>query len=626
MAVRRTTPRGSKKGPLRRGRSLARTPTSWWHSLGKMWRLSLRWRGIWYAAGVGFGVLLAMVLGVWAMALMGAPSIDDLWLPTPASSVTIYDRRGEVLAVYGDKSAPWMAYASLPQRVVDAVLTTEDRRFFEHGGVDPWGILRAAWRNFRQGGVREGGSTISQQLAKMLFLSEDRSWRRKLQELYIALVLEHRFTKKQLLESYLNRAYMGQGIHGFPAAARYYFGRPLGELGLSEVALLAGMLKAPLRYSPLWHPERAGLRSFQILSSMVERGMLPASALEDAKHQPVRVTARLFGRRGYATDYAFAMAERWLEAHHGNAWLIGQQWHVRTTLDKRWRSVRPGWTAWLDAHTASGAESAFVVLHKDGSVAWLEGGRDYERSPYNRAVEARRHAGSAFKVFVYAAALEAGWGPDSRIEDAPVQWGAWAPRNMDRRYLGEMTLRRAFALSRNTPAVRLTKEVGVGAVRLMAHRMGLEGDFSSHPSMSLGAVPVDLLGLTGSYGTVSRGGVMRRPWVLISVASGSGSRVMVPHDPGKVVLSSAVAASLDGMLRGVTEGGTGRLVHQHWPGAVAGKTGTTQSHRDAWFIGYDAEWILGVWLGYDRGTSQGTLTGSEAANAWGVLRKAYGSP
>jgi penicillin-binding protein 1A len=523
-------------------------------------------------------------------------------------SIRILARDGSVLAERG-AAHDYIPLELLPKRVIDAVIATEDRKFWTHWGLDPAGLIRAAFVNLRSGRFAQGGSTLTQQLAKNLFLSPERTLSRKVEELVLALWLEMRLTKEQILELYLNRVYFGGGAYGIEAAAQRYFDKSARALTLAEAAVIAGLLKAPSRYAPTSSPKLALIRSHSVLSKMHDAGYISAAEQQMARSRRiVFANVRRDGERqatDYAVDHVMDLMPDVLDGSHGA--LI-----VDTTLDKdlqKHTSAVVADAVRLEGPALNASQAAVVVLDNSGGVRAMAGGRSYLESQFNRAVKAVRQPGSAFKPFVYLAALERGYTPDSVAYDLPFNLDGWSPKNDNGRFGGATTLRQALAQSVNTVAVRLMMDVGPDRVVALARRLGIDAPLRAEPSLALGTSEVSLLDLTGAYASFAAGGTAIEPHVIRRIRSSSGrvlyARAAPPVDP---VVSPASVAALNGMLQSVVEAGTGKKADLAGH-AVAGKTGTSQDFRDAWFVGYTAHFTGGVWTGNDGGEPMRKATG-----------------
>jgi penicillin-binding protein 1A len=475
-----------------------------------------------------------------------------------------------------------------------AVIAIEDRRFLDHPGLDLRGMLRALVRNLLAGRVVEGGSTITQQLAKLAFLAPERTFARKLREAVLALWLEARLDKTEILEAYLNRVYLGGGSWGVDGAARHYFGRSAREVGLAEAAMLAGLLRAPSRLAPTRDLEAARARASVVLDAMVGAGLATPDEAARARAQPASLAAR--GGHGHHADWVAREAGRHAAGHADVT--------VRTGFDGRLQALAE--RAVAAALDGTPHEAAVVVMTPDGLVRALVGGRDYRASPFDRATQARRQPGSAFKTFVYLAALEAGMGPDDVVSAAPITIGDWRPRNLDGEYPERVTLEEAFARSINTAAVRLAESVGRERVIAVGRRLGLTGDLPPHASLALGAGEVSLLELTAAYAAIAAGGRLVWPEGLEEVRAG-GSILYRRRVADDRVLDGRVVRDIRRLLEAVVQGGTGRAADPGIPAAA--KTGTTSDYRDAWLVGFAGDLVVGVWVGNDDGSPMPGVTG-----------------
>jgi len=527
---------------------------------------------------------------------MKLPPASDLLIPKRAPNIAILDENGILIANRGDTGGAAVKIGTLPPYLPKAFVAIEDRRFYSHRGVDPVGVLRALTHNFSGGGAVQGGSTLTQQLAKNLFLTPERTLARKIQEAVLALWLEHKYSKSQILELYLNRVYFGSGAYGVEAAAQKYFGHGARELTLPEAAVLAGLVKAPARLAPNRNPEGAKERAGQVIAAMAEEGYISGTMAKLALANPaktVRVQAQ--NAANYAADYVMDMLD-------DSAGAFDEDITVVTTLNASLQ--RTAETALRDELDRNGAafgveQGALVAMDPNGAVKALVGGRDYGESAFNRAVSAKRQPGSAFKPFVYLAALESGLTPATVREDAPINVKGWQPENYSRAYWGPVTLTRALALSLNTVAVRLGLEVGPKAVANTAHRLGIQSELALNPSLALGTSEVTPLELVTAYVPFANGGIGVQPQIISKVKTASG-KLLYQHKGGSNgrVIDPARLAMMNSMLAETLLTGTARKAEL--PGwQAAGKTGTSQEYRDAWFVGYTSHLIAGVWLGND---------------------------
>jgi len=496
----------------------------------------------------------------------------------------------------------------LPPYVVDAFLATEDRRFYQHPGFDPLSVMRAVLINWQAGGVRQGGSTVTQQLVKNLFLSGEQTLERKIEELHLALWLEARLTKDEILELYLNRIYLGANTYGLSAASEAYFSKKPGELTLNEAALLAGLPKAPSTLAPHVNMEGALARSREVVQNLVEARKIDRLTAKMAQISPPRLALR-DGRdgHGYFLDQVAIELRQILPD-------VDEDVIVVTTLDPVLQGAAEAAVKTEidnDAAQNKGAEQAALVAYdRRGALVAMVGGRSYRDSQFNRATQARRQPGSAFKPFVYLAALENGFDQNTVIIDGPLQVDGWEPGNYKKEYLGPHRLREGLARSSNTSTVQITETIGREVVIEAAQRMGLESTMRPHPSLTLGAFEVPLDELTSAYLPLAHAGFRPETFTILEVRTRSGE-LIYEHEfqaPPRIV-SAKIAESMTDLLKSVTSSGTGRAARV--PGhQIAGKTGTTNEWRDAWFVGYSAHITAGVWVGNDEATPMDDVSGA----------------
>ena len=553
-----------------------------------------------------------LILGVWSVLSGLAVLLWFAWgLPSPSvalesarrPTLALADSTGHVFATYGDVVGDKVHLSDLPAWLPLAAVAVEDRRFWTHWGIDLQGIGRAAWVNLLAGRVVQGGSTLTQQVAKNLFLTNGRTFSRKVQEVMLTLWLEQIFTKQQILEIWLNRVYLGSGAWGVDAAARLYFGIPARQMNLAQCAVIAGLPRAPSRFSPRADPQAAAARGRQVLAAMVAAGSVTAAQAQAAAAQMV-FPQRPASAAGWFADWAADQAQALLPP--------GQDAVARTTLDPalqataeaRLRAVLNGPGA------AAGVEQGAVVVldAASGAVRAMVGGRDYRTAPYNRAVMARRQPGSAFKAFVWLAALEAGVRPEDSIADAPITVDGWSPANFDHRFRGRVTVEDGLADSLNTVSVRLMQQAGgPAAVAAVAHRLGIADALSDSPTLALGTADVGVLEMASAYGALFDGG-LRAPPVGIAAITADQREVTVFRPPPPRVADAQLSAMMARMLTAVVTRGSGHLAAL--PGrAVAGKTGTSQDYRDAWFVGAVSGQVIAVWLGRDDDRPMREVTG-----------------
>lgn len=572
--------------------------------------------GIWgIIAGLGLAAYYAYDL----------PDPDLAFSETRSPMVSVRALDGTELARAGDVYGQAVRLSDLPPALPAAVLATEDRRFYDHFGVDVIGLARAMVVNLQAGRIRQGGSTLTQQVAKNLFLTSERSIKRKAQEVLLALWLEQRFTKDQILEVYLNRVYLGGGAFGVDAAANLYFGRSARNVSVYQSAMLAGLLKAPSRLNPRTDPKAAHARTRVVLSNMVAAGYLTRADANRAAAGET-VTA-LRGRTTFAKYFSDWALDRMGDlSAPGDADAV-----LTTTLDPGLQRAAEAAVqkALADAADRNIGQAAVVVLDGSGAVRAMVGGRDYATSPFNRAVDARRQPGSAFKPFVYLAGLEAGMRPGDTLEDAPVQIGSWRPSNFNGQYRGPVSMTEGLAQSINTVAVRVARRVGAAEVARVARRLGAGSAFPKDLSIALGTAEVSVLDLAQAYAPFANGGFGVIAHGVNTVTDSSG-RVVYSRTgggPGRIV-SEADVARMNLMLAAAVETGTGRKARPDAAPAhtVAGKTGTSQNHRDAWFVGITADRVVAVWVGNDDGAAMTGVTGGSvpAEIAKSVLTAAHG--
>lgn len=552
------------------------------------WAMVRPWR--WWVLGAVLA-LFAALLG-W---LVATAPLDRALEPAKQPSLIITDMNGKAIARRGDyKEAP-VTIAALPAHVPAAFIAIEDRRFREHWGVDPIGILRAAVTNAQAGGVRQGGSTLTQQLAKTSFLSSERSIKRKLQEMIIALYLEARLSKDEILQNYLSSVYFGDGAYGIRAAARTYFDKAPEQLDLGEAAMLAGLVQAPSRLAPSRHLEDARERAAQVIAAMVETGAITRQQAAAARPADYRPGRKNLPTGSYFADWVLPQAREATEADYGEI-------VVKTTLDPRLQKLAEQMIVdgLARARGLNVNQAALVAMRLDGRVVAMVGGTDYKASSFNRATQAQRQPGSSFKLFVYLAALEAGKTPADTIVDEPIELcepgqkpgECYAPKNDDLRFRGQISLATAFAASSNIAAVKLAQEVGISAVAKQVKKLGIEGGVSIYPAMALGTTPIPLIDMTRAFAAVALG---RYPVKATGLWRDDPLPEVTPPEATKT--SWPVRANMMQLLQSVVRNGTGNVARLPIP--AWGKTGTTQNHRDALFIGFAGDLVVGVWVGND---------------------------
>ncbi len=528
-------------------------------------------------------------------------------------NLTILARDGEFIAERGMRR-DYVPFKDLPPLLIKAVLATEDRRFFYHFGLDPIGLLRAAAVNWRSKEVVQGGSTITQQLAKNLFLESKRVWTRKAEEFVLALWIERRFTKDEILEFYLNRVYFGGGNYGIGAAAHYYFGKKPQDITLAEAALLAGLIKAPSYYSPTSNIDRARNRSKEILRLLAETDQIDINQYAEALANPpqLKVPPARAGF-GYIADWVAEVAPMLTGESDRN--LI-----VETTIDATFQNTAREAVENVmrtKGRTARASEAAVLLMTPDGAIRAMVGGRNHADSQFNRAVRAMRQPGSAFKPFIYLAAMENGFTPDTLIDDSPIEIDGWRPTNFGDTYRGKITLRAALTHSSNMAAIRLTQTLGTDRVVEAANRLGVTSVRNVGPTIALGTSEITLLEMTSAFSVFANGGYAVVPEIVERIRDDRG-RVVFERSKSHTarLVSARVVSAMNDMMNSVVSGGTGRTaVLDDYP--AGGKTGTSQRFKDAWFIGYTAQWVGGVWIGNDNSSPMRGITGgSLPAEIW----------
>jgi penicillin-binding protein 1A len=556
-------------------------------------------KGVAYAALLG---ILALIIAV-GVAVAYLPSYGDLTKRNDLGQmIRVRAANGQVLVQMGPSFGQWLTYGQIPAEMRAAMISTEDRRFRSHLGVDPIGIARSLEVRIQSGHWRQGGSTITQQLARNIFLTNNRTFGRKVKEGILALALERKFTKDQILELYLNRVYFGGGAYGIDAASRKFFGHGADHLSLGEAAIIAGLVKAPSNYSPSADIEAARGRSGVVLQEMVKNGFITPETASQADPATVRIqqtTSQNSVR--YFTDWALPQLDTLIDRTNDPI-------DVWTTLDP---NMQVAADKAVRANAPDGAQGALVAMDRDGAVRAIVGGKDYVSSIYNRATQAERQPGSAFKLFVYLSALESGMKPTDTIVDEPVTIDGWSPRNSERTNLGPVSLREAFSRSINTVSAKIGAQVGFSTIADMARRFGITTPVSTYPSMVLGSSDVRLIELTRAFASVGNKGVAVTPYGIRRVVTPNG-RVLYSHeaDDQRVLVAPWVAAEMTDLLQSAVLSGTGRAAQIGRP--VAGKTGTTTLNKDGWFVGFSSGLTTGVWMGRDDAKPVAGLQGGTA--------------
>ena len=594
---RKVSAKGGKGGKGGKGTPPPRPP---WY-----WRRS--WWG--WAMSLAFTLTLLMFVGLLYFA-HDLPDISGLNQIERQPGITVKTADGIILGTYGHVYGDWIMYEDMPPSLVAAVMATEDRRFFDHFGIDVFGIARAMVVNVKAGGFVQGGSTITQQVAKNVFLTPERTIKRKIQEMLLAFWLENQFSKQEILEIYLNRVYLGSGTYVVDAAAERYFGKSARDMNVMESAIIAGLLKAPSRYAPTADLERSKQRAKQVLLNMVDAGVMKADAVDKALAQFDKPEAYREGNASgtrYFTDWIVDQLPQYL----GN---ITADVEVITTLDAKMQTEAEDTLRAIlekEGKEKNASQAALLAMTPSGAIRAMVGGKDYYESQYNRATQAKRQAGSTFKLFVYLAALEAGITPNMLVEDAPIELEVnnktWRPTNYANDYKGIITVKEAFKHSVNTVSVVLAQFVGMEKVVEVAKRLGIN-DVPNNPSTALGAVDSNVLELTGAYAHLANRGRGVEPYGILKISDKWGNELYKRSSSNVwVVLRKSTVEMMNNMLLSVVDGGTGGRANIGRP--VAGKTGTSQDFRDAWFVGFTPQLVTGVWVGNDDNAAMKKVTG-----------------
>lgn len=541
-----------------------------------------------------FGAIAAIAALIIAVLVTMAslPAFSSMMQKPNGQTIRVHAADGTVLVTLGPSYGDWLPYDRIPQAMRDSIVAVEDRRFYSHPGVDPIGVARmlyVAKRLHDEGRRLQGGSTITQQLARNIFLTNAYSYGRKVREIILALAMERKFSKQQILELYLNRVYFGGGAYGVDAASRKFFGHPGSQMSVAEAAIVAGLVKAPSHYSPSADPVAAIDRAKVVLEVMQDADMLtPGQAAQAHLEQVVFAPEPKQNSVRYFTDWALAQLDTLVEDQTAPL-------DVWTTLDLRMQKAADDA---IRQSTPAGLQGALVSMENDGAVRAMVGGTDYVTSIYNRAVQSQRQPGSSFKLFVYLAAMEAGMKPSDPVVDEPITIDGWSPRNSSRRFLGQIDIRNAFAFSINTVAAKVGQKVGFDTVANMAHRFGISTPINTHPSMVLGTSDVKLIDMTRAFAAISNNGAAVTPYGIIKVSTSDGNVLYQhPAEEPRVLVAPSVAAEMTDMLQTAVNTGTARAAQIGRP--VAGKTGTTSSSKDGWFLGFSSGLTTGVWMGRD---------------------------
>ena len=575
------------------------------------------WLFYWGCVAAVWGFIVVAGVVAWQATLL--PPIDKLAVPKRPPNIASMSEDGRLLANRGDTGGAEVRLSDLPAYVPKAFIAIEDRRFYSHWGIDPIGITRAILRNVSGRGNMQGGSTLTQQLAKNLFLTQERTMSRKVLEAILALWLEQKFSKDEILELYLNRVYFGAGAYGVEAATRRYFGHGAAQASLQEAAMLAGLMKAPTKLAPTRNPAAATERAAQVITAMQQEGHITETMAKMATANPAGVSRDNAGSINYAADYVMDVLEEIVG-------VIDTDLVVSTTISLEKQAMAE--KALTEELEKSGkrfnvTQGALVSLDPNGQIKALIGGRNYQESQFNRAVSAKRQPGSSFKPFVYLSALEKGLTPETVRDDAPINVRGWQPENSTNEYQGAVTLTRALAMSLNTVAVRLGLEVGARTVADTAHRLGIVSDLQVNASIALGTSEVSPLELVSAYAPFANGGIRVQPHIITRVKKGDGTLLYQRKGVsfGRVIEPQHVAM-MNAMMQETLLIGTAK--HAELPGwQAAGKTGTSQDYRDGWFVGYTSQLITGVWLGNDDNSPTKRVSGGNLpVNVWSRYMKA----
>ncbi len=557
----------------------------------------------WFTTIIIWGVVAGIFVAGWFY--FDLPNIDDALEATRSPTITIISDDGEILASRGDRYGVTRKITDVPESLINAILATEDRRFYRHHGIDFIGLSRAIWTNLMARRIVQGGSTITQQVAKNLFLSPARSFKRKAQELMLAFWLEYKFSKNQILTIYLNRVYLGAGTYGFDAASKVYFGKPVKKISTYQAAMLAGLLKAPSKYNPRANRKLAHDRAVQVLKNMVAAGYLTNTKINVIKKNGALQRIRASNQTGgYFTDWILNEIKSYVSI--GN-----QDLKVFTTLNaglqRKAQNIISNSLS-LYGQSKRVKNGALLMMEPSGAILAMVGGKSYKGSQFNRVTQARRQPGSVFKPIVYLSGLESGFTPKSIFTDAPIKIDGWNPKNFDMKYRGDVTLKTALSQSINTVAIQVAQKVGLRHINETAKRLGINSQMSRDLSIALGTSELTLMEITSAYASFSNGGFATMPFGILAITSGAGQVLYkrTGSGPGRVISIKQVH-DMNYMLSAVLFEGTGRLAKLDIP--AAGKTGTSQNFRDAWFLGYTEQLITGVWVGNDNGSPMKSVTG-----------------
>lgn len=576
-----------------------------------------RLMGTWFLRIVKGGAIAAvlgvMVLAIFVVIARGEiDSFEDLKASPNGQMIRVRAADGTIIQSLGPSFGRWLSINELPSEMKDAMVAVEDRRYYAHPGVDPIGITRSFYVRAVKGRWTQGGSTITQQLARNIYLNNNKEFGRKLREIVLAMAIETKFSKDQILELYLNKVYFGGGAYGVDAASRRFFDHGAEKLSLAEAAIIAGLVKAPSHYAPTADAEAALDRASVVIDVMQDAGMITATQAASVEPAKVKLAAQTpQDSVRYFTDWVLPQLDGLINETE-------KPIDVWTTLDLKMQRAA---TAAIAANAPRGAQGALVAIDRDGAVKAMVGGTDYVTSNYNRAVTAVRQPGSAWKLFVYLTALEAGFRPEDMVEDKPVEIDGWQPKNSGGNYAGPISLRTAFAYSKNTVAAQLGQEVGTSSIADMARRFGISTPINTQPSMVLGTSETRVIDMTRAFAAVAAKGRSITPYGISKVTTIDGEVLYTTSSPASVQLVDAwVAGAMTDLMQTAVATGTGRAANIGRP--VAGKTGTTTSNKDGWFLGFSSGLTTGVWMGRDDARSIGGLEGGRApAQAWAAFMR-----
>ena len=556
-----------------------------------------------FASAIMAATLLLLLTIIYAVDL---PDVNSFFDIKKNRHVTLIDERGQVIASQGEMRSNYTTYEELPPHLIEALLATEDRRFFDHFGIDLIGMLRALYRNTMAGSKLQGGSTITQQLAKIAFLSPEKTFKRKIQEFLLALYLEHRFDKQQIITAYLNRVYLGSGVFGIDAASHFYFNKNPHSLTILESAVLVGMLKAPTRYSPLLNLEASEQRAKQILLNMEDAGYITKRQLKPLLDEKLALKAnRDLLKSSYFAGFAFDQINSLFPDTGVD--LIAKV-TVNQTLQNFTQNIIKQYVNKYGANK-NFSQGAALILDERGKIISMVGGTDFSKSPFNRAYQSKRLAGSAFKTIVYVDALMNGYTPNDKMVDKPLKYKNWTPRNNSRKFYGELSLRDAFARSINTIPIQLTAILGVKSIIHLANEMGITSPLPNDLTIALGTGEVSMLELATAYSVITNDGYLIEPYGILEVVDKQGEILFQKNDEQTKILSNNVSSDIKSMMLSAVNEGSGNNAFIEGE-AIGGKTGTSQENKDAWFVGFIGGYTIAIWLGNDDNSPMKEVGGS----------------